>query len=191
MPIFLLVVALPRCALAFLLIRRRSTQSRQGASAAAKAEADRKTQRERGVCQPRVRFTSLLTDYGKRSIFAANRPYSPHMKRVELIIVKDTFWLIQSGVQMLTLHPDFAVPTGGWKKVTEKVMIVRPDGCNIEATAEITMQHFNIRDPNVSIDKRWRVGLYLTDAKKDDVPIGSKILVSQEIKDALHPKDAA
>lgn len=67
-------------------------------------------------------------------------------------------------------------------------MIVKPDGRNIEATAEITLQHFNIQDPDASIDRRWRVGLYLTDAKKDDVPIGSEILASQEIRDALLPK---
>jgi hypothetical protein len=112
------------------------------------------------------------------------------MKRVELITVKDTFWITGSGRQMLILEPSFSVPTGGWKNVTEKVMIQRPDGRNIEATAKITLQHLNFRDPHVSADQRWRVCLYLTDAKKDAVPIGSKILASQEIRDALHPKDA-
>jgi hypothetical protein len=111
------------------------------------------------------------------------------MQRVELITIEDTFWLAGNGVQLLILRPDFSVPAGGWKDITQKVTIVTPDGNEIEATAEITLQHFNIREPEVSIDKRWRVGLYLTDAKKDDVPIGSKVLVSQVVRDALHPSN--
>ena len=109
------------------------------------------------------------------------------MERVELLTVEETFWLGRSGAMMLVLHPDFSVPKGGWKSIKEKVVIVRPNGCEIEATAEITLQHFNIKDPTVPIDKRWRVGLYLTDAKEEDAPIGSKILVSRGVRDAILP----
>ena len=106
------------------------------------------------------------------------------MKRVELLIVEHTFWLARNELTMLIIHPDFSVPKGGWKTVKEKVLIVRPDGQQVEATAEITLQHVNIRGP-APIDMRWRVGLYLTDAKEHDAPVGSKILVSEELQNAI------
>ena len=53
------------------------------------------------------------------------------------------------------------------------------------------MSHFNIRDPNVSVDKWWRVVVSLPELKKVDVPIGSKILVYSEVKDAVLIGNAA
>ena len=117
------------------------------------------------------------------------------MSFVELMTVKDTFSLSRKSGALLALHPDFPVPPGGWKNRAEKVLVVRPDGSKIEATAEVTLEHFLIRDPDVSTDKRWRVGLFLTHTKKEDVPLGSRILVSDGLRRALHlpgsfdPKD--
>ncbi len=113
------------------------------------------------------------------------------MERVELFTIKDTFWLSGNGVQMLILAPDFSVPKGweqrGWNERRESIIIVRPDGQEIEATAQINMTHYNIRDPKAPLDKRWRITISLMDRTKDEVPVGSKILVSQQVRDALFP----
>jgi len=91
---------------------------------------------------------------------------------------------------MLLIAPDFPIPKGDWKNVTEKVMIVTPEGRNLEATAKFTIGHINYRDAHIPVAQRWRVFLHLTDAKKDDVPIGSKVFASPDIRDALQPREA-
>jgi hypothetical protein len=111
------------------------------------------------------------------------------MRHFELITVEGTYWLSGNGVEMLILRPDISVPLSGWKDVTEKVIVLRPGGDEFEATAHISVKHVNIRDPDVSIDRRWRVGLWLADVKKDNVPIGSKIMVSEEVRNTLCPRD--
>jgi hypothetical protein len=109
------------------------------------------------------------------------------MNRVELFTVADTFWLGGSDFSLLILHPDFSVPQQGWTQRTEPVLVVKPDGQRIEATAQFNMTHFNISDASVSIDRRWRLTVSLTDRKKEEIPIGSKILVSKEVRDAILP----
>jgi hypothetical protein len=109
------------------------------------------------------------------------------MNRVELITIQETFWIERR--QMLIIWPDFSIPKGEWKEWTENVMILTPDGRNIEAKARFTIWHLNYRDPHVSVNKRWRVFLHLMDAKKDDIPVGSKVFASQDIRDALEPKE--
>jgi hypothetical protein len=103
------------------------------------------------------------------------------MKRVELLTVEDSFQITGRGVVVI---PDFSVPNG-WKNRTEVVVVRKPDGQQYEATAQLSMTHFNISDPDVSIDKRWRVVVLLPDRKKEELPIGSKILVSEKVKDAI------
>jgi hypothetical protein len=111
------------------------------------------------------------------------------MNRVELFTVADTFWLGGNDFSLLILHPDFSVPQQGWSQRTEPVLVVKPDGQRIEATAQFNMTHFNISDPGVSIDRRWRLKVSLTDRKKEEIPIGSKILVSKEVRDAILPRN--
>jgi hypothetical protein len=53
------------------------------------------------------------------------------------------------------------------------------------------MTHLNIRDPDVPIEERWRVTMWLTDRSAEDVPVGSKILVSREVRDAILPENVA
>jgi len=77
----------------------------------------------------------------------------------------------------------------GWSERREAVVVVRPDGAEIGATAQINMKHLSIRGP-VKLRDCWRITVWLTDRTEDDVPVGSKILVSQEIRDALLPNDA-
>lgn len=107
------------------------------------------------------------------------------MERFEILTVEDTFWIDRDAVNLLILRPDFSVPKGGWKSRTETVVIRRPDGQEFAATAQIELSHFNISDPHVSIDERWRVIILLTNTTKNDVPIASKILGSQQLRDAL------
>lgn len=112
-------------------------------------------------------------------------PILVSMEPCELLVVEDTFWIDRNAVKMLIIHPNFSVPKGGWQSRTETVVIRRPDGQEFQATAQLELTHFNIRDPYVTIDKRWRVTMWLTNTTKDDVPIGSRILVSQQLRDNL------
>src|ERR1041385_1418612 len=108
------------------------------------------------------------------------------MKHVELLSIEESFEIIGRGVVVI---PDFPVPRG-WKDRTETVVVVQPNGQHLEATALFNMSHFTFTDPNVPLDKRWRVVVQLLDKKKEDLPIGSKILVSQEARDAILPSNA-
>ena len=111
------------------------------------------------------------------------------MPRVELFTVEDTSWIPAENTQLLILRPDFPV-SGGWRRLgqferMETVTIVRPDGQQIEAIAHISTSHINYSDPHVPIEMRWRITVWFTDRPKEDVPIGSRILVSEEIRDAI------
>ena len=117
------------------------------------------------------------------------------MERVELFTVTDTSWLPAKNTQLLILRPDFPV-TDGWRQLGKfehivTVVIVKPDGSQFEATAHISTSHINIADPYAPIEERWRITVWFTDRPKDDVPIGSRILVSQELRDAILPHNAA
>jgi hypothetical protein len=108
------------------------------------------------------------------------------MTAVELFAVEDCFEIGNLGV---VLRPDLSVPNGRWKARADTVTVIRPDGQQFETTAEFNLSHFNISDPSVSIDRRWRVVLSLPGRTKNEVPAGTKILVSQEMRDALFPKN--
>lgn len=104
------------------------------------------------------------------------------MDRLELLTVEDCFEFKHIG---LVVVPDFAVPPGTWKNFSDIVIVLRPDGCEFEETAEFNLARFNIRDPDVSMDVRWRIVVSLPKGKKKDVPVGSKILVSRETGNAV------
>ena len=109
------------------------------------------------------------------------------MDQVPLLIVEDSFFLHREPAMMLILHPDFSVPVTGWKGCTEEVSVLRPDGRQFDAQARLELSHFNIRDPEVPMDRRWRVTLWLIDLSKDEVPIGSTILGSPDLRNRLVP----
>lgn len=109
------------------------------------------------------------------------------MSRVELLTVKDCFLIEGRGVVVI---PDFFVPDG-WKDHTETVTVTRPDGQQYEARAQFSMSHFRLLDPKASFDKRWRVVVLLLNRKKEEVPAGSKISVSQETRDGILAHNAA
>ncbi len=106
------------------------------------------------------------------------------VQSIELLTVEDCFQISGRGVVVI---PDFSIPNG-WKNRKDTVMVVTPAGQKHEVVAQFSMSHFKPIDPNVPLDKRWRVIVLLTDYKKEDLPVGSKIFVSQEIKDAIQPK---
>jgi len=110
------------------------------------------------------------------------------MSRVELTMVEDAFCLRSNNTDtapILVIHPDFSVPPSGWRSRTESVTILKPNGEEFETIAELNLSHFNIRDSNSPLDRRWRVTVSLPNRTGEDVPIGSKILVSPEIRDAI------
>jgi hypothetical protein len=67
----------------------------------------------------------------------------------------------------------------------EQVIVVRPDGSELTATAQINMTHLNIRDPDVPLRARWPNTVWLTDRKPEEVPVGSKILVDPAVRAAI------
>jgi hypothetical protein len=118
------------------------------------------------------------------------------MERVEIITVERTSCLssdIHPERCVLIVEPRLSVPPDGWMEQTETVAVLRPDGREFEATAQISLSHLNIKmeDRDLSIDQRWRVSLLFHGLTSDDVPDGSKIFVSHETRDALLPKTVA
>jgi len=111
------------------------------------------------------------------------------MEQVELLTIERTFFISRPGVQMLILTPHFRMPKGwsecGWLQRQEQVMVIRPDGSSLPATAQINVIHLNIRDPDVPIEARWPITVWLTDRTKDEVPEGSKIMVDPEVRAAI------
>jgi len=99
------------------------------------------------------------------------------MEYVDLITVEQTFLISQKG---LILLPDFAVPND-WVDGVYTIIIVKPGGERTQANASFITAHFNTRDPHASIEQRWRVTITLKDQLKDDVPIGSRILIDAKI----------
>jgi hypothetical protein len=109
------------------------------------------------------------------------------MHRVDLLSVQDHF---QIGT-VVYLVPAFSVPRGNWKSTSEQATVICPDGQEFEATAQFNLAHVNIRDPKAPMDRRWRVIVAMPDRKKDELPLGSRILVSAELRDALLPPQNA
>jgi hypothetical protein len=103
------------------------------------------------------------------------------IRKEELLTVQEHFDITGRG---LVLLPDFEVPEG-WKNRSEAVLVVTPDGMEHECAARFELIHFNIRDPSVGANRRWRVSVSLPAATKAAVPIGSKLLCGSELKTAL------
>ena len=101
---------------------------------------------------------------------------------IALLTVKERFQLSGPG---LTIVPDFPLPEGFWENCLEKVLVLKPEGETFEALAHFNATHFNVKDINIPIEKRWRVVVSLPETEKENVPIGSKILVSIEIRNAI------
>ncbi len=119
------------------------------------------------------------------------------MERVPLLTVERTSCLRSEAHPergVLVIEPRLTVPRDGWKDRAEPVSVLRPDGREFEATAQISLSHLNIRmseRSEASMDDIWRVSVWFYGLTSDDVPDGSKILVSHETRDALLSRDVA
>jgi hypothetical protein len=102
------------------------------------------------------------------------------MDLVELLTVAVRF---QFADRLLVL-PDFSLPNG-WKPRSEAVVVVTPDGQRHEVEASLLVMHLNIRDPAASVDKRWRLQVYFPTLAKEEVPIGSKVMVPPSLRAAI------
>lgn len=106
----------------------------------------------------------------------------------ELLKVEEHFQLQNVG---LTVAPDFSVPEiGKWNDFETEARIVCPEGEESIQKAHVGTWHFNIRDPEVSIDKRWRVVLSFPDSDKKQIPIGSVVFVSEDAFSSIRGKHA-
>lgn len=104
------------------------------------------------------------------------------MAGIELLTVQEAFQLQGIG---LAIVPDFSVPRAGWKDATYQVRVVKPNGQQIKADANFHVCHFNIPDPSVPLDKRWRVIVSFPSLTEDDLPAGSKIFSAPTAEVAL------
>jgi len=104
-----------------------------------------------------------------------------------LLAVVDRFQIDNLG---LVLAPDFSVPGGNWSDQTHTVTVESPDGDHFNAEAVFGLSHFNIRDPEVPIDRRWRVTVTMPHTHKDQIPIGSKVFASRHLVAILRKKPA-
>ena len=94
---------------------------------------------------------------------------------VPLLTVAERFQLEDGGV---VLAPDFPLPTGnGWKEYTFFVEVVHESGEISKFRAVASAVHHLVRDPAIS-GGGWRLIIVLPGAKKENIPIGSRVLCS-------------
>ena len=106
----------------------------------------------------------------------------------ELLKVEEHFLLQNIG---LIVTPDFSVPEiEKWNDFKTEARVVYPEGVESIQKAYARIWHFNIRDPEVSINKRWRVVLSFPDSDKQQIPIGSLIFVSEDVYSSIRGKHA-
>jgi len=102
--------------------------------------------------------------------------------QLELLTVEEVFMIANLG---LMVAPDFPVPNHSWSPSMENVTIVLPDATQVHAEAQFARSHFNITDPSVSLDRRWRVTVCILNIDKDNVPLGSRLFVRAELANQL------
>lgn len=102
------------------------------------------------------------------------------MDLVELLTVVDRF---QFADRLLVL-PDFSLPPG-WTPRSETIVVATPQGQCREVAAHLWGAHLLIRDPTVSADRRWRLQVSFPTLTKEEVPIGSKIMVPRPLRAAI------
>jgi hypothetical protein len=108
------------------------------------------------------------------------------MDQAELLVVSDSF---QVSGQGLVVVPDFASTASEWRGGSENATIERPDGSSLVSRLNLYIAHFNIPDPAVPLENRWRIVPTFPDLGKDDVPVGSRVLVSKAVADAIRRRD--
>jgi hypothetical protein len=98
------------------------------------------------------------------------------MQNFQLMEVKDIFNISSIGVLVAPLFD--LPPHGKWKAFSEVVTIKPPEGDFFELTADFSAMHLNIKDPSISVTKRWQIVVSFKNIEKFQIPLGSKVLVS-------------
>lgn len=103
---------------------------------------------------------------------------------IEILTVADHFDITGRGLVIL---PDFDPPNEGrkWRDFSDSVVVLTPTGQRLEMQADFVLVHFNIRDLNVDVKQRWRIQVTLPAGTKQKVPIGSKLLCSDNVRSVL------
>nr|WP_315231885.1 hypothetical protein [uncultured Albidiferax sp.] len=105
------------------------------------------------------------------------------VERVELLTVADGFKFNRVG---LVLEPDFRV-SNNWKNLEELVLVIRPDGTEIEVNARFKVVHFNVQNSvgGRQLEQASRVVAMLLGVEKIAVPRGSRLLVRASTRESL------
>lgn len=105
------------------------------------------------------------------------------MNHVELMTVEDTFMIESIG---LILAPPFEVPpTGRWENIRDELTVEISGGESLAVNGLFRLTHFNVKDPSESASKYWKVQLVLQGLSKEQVPIGSIVFGTQELKNII------
>ena len=110
------------------------------------------------------------------------------MDQAELLIVSDSFQITGQG---LVVVPDFTSTTSEWHGGGEMATIERPDGSSLVSRLTLYTTHFNIPDPTTPSERRWRIVPTFRDLHKEDVPIGSRVLVSKAVVETIRGREAS
>ena len=81
------------------------------------------------------------------------------MDYIELLTVKDCFQITGKGIFVL---PDFPV-TKDWKNQEAEVVVQAMSGQKSKTTAQLNRVHFQIANPTVPAERRWRVTIIFQD----------------------------
>jgi hypothetical protein len=65
------------------------------------------------------------------------------------------------------------------------LLVITPEGEKLRTVAQFNVTHFDIRDPEIPVERRWRVVISLPEVRNENVPIGSRLLVSTKVRDAV------
>ncbi len=95
-----------------------------------------------------------------------------------LLTVEERFVIDRLGI---VVAPDFPIPRCSWNPSEETVTIRRPDGSELEAVAQFNHSHFNIPDPTVPIDRRWRVTVCILKHREGRRSDCSRLLVETSL----------
>jgi hypothetical protein len=101
--------------------------------------------------------------------------------RALLLEVTDTFDMPSVGG--LVLHPSPEMPRGGFTARHCDATLQLPDGTTYDRVLRLTPTHFKL----LSGGNKWSVVVSLDGARKEEVPVGTRVLVSEELASELVP----
>lgn len=98
----------------------------------------------------------------------------------ELIKIEDSFMLTGRG---LILAPVLPLPKDdrGFRPFTDKITIEHPDGTKKIFEALFALEHFHMADGGC----KWNLVINIKDASEEDVHIGSRIFVNDNIVEKI------